>query len=82
MTFDPGAVIASVIGAVILLGGQQWMLHKQNRKDAKDREARDLAKDNRLAVLLENFPLHLHQDHDGIHYAYGMDPRVPRIRRD
>jgi hypothetical protein len=74
---DP-AITASIIGAVAVLGGQQWLLHHRNRKDAAARERHDLMKDNRLMVLLENFPLHIHDVHQGIRYPIGLDPRIPR----
>jgi hypothetical protein len=69
-------ILASVGAAVVTLLGNQWILHLQNRKDLESSKQHERDKDNRLAWLLENFPVHRHHDHTGISYPSGLDPRT------
>jgi hypothetical protein len=67
-------IIAAIIGAFALVIANQWILHNQNRREAKKKGDDELTKDNRLAFLLENFPPHRHDKHEGISYPSGMHP--------
>jgi hypothetical protein len=68
-------VLAAIGGGVVTILGNQWVLHLQNRKEARKLKEEELTRDNKLAFLLENFPPHLHQAHEGITYPAGLDPR-------
>ena len=65
------AALIGVAGVVIV---NQWILHLQNRRAAAEKAEKQKEKDNRLAVLLENFPPHRHRDHVNIDYPTGMHP--------
>jgi len=69
-----GSIVGALIGAVALILGNQWLLHSQNRRAAKEKAEKEQEKDNRLAFLLENFPPHRHRDHVNIDYPTGMHP--------
>lgn len=75
-------IIGALIGATGLIVVNQWVLHLQNRRRAKEKAEEELTKDNRLAFLLENFPPHLHDDHAGISYPAGMHPGGGSRRRE
>jgi hypothetical protein len=67
-------IIAAIISAFALVIVNQWILHTQNRRDAAKKAEDEVTKDNRLAFLLENFPPHRHEDHEGITYPAGLHP--------
>lgn len=67
-------ILGAVIGGVFLILGQQWLLHSQNRGIAKNKAEAEMLRDNRLGILLENFPPHRHQNHSGVTYPTGMHP--------
>lgn len=67
-------ILGAVIGGVFLILGQQWLLHSQNRSVAKNKAEAEMLRDNRLGILLENFPPHRHSSHTGLTYPTGMHP--------
>lgn len=71
-------ILAAMITGFVAILGTLLVLHMQNRKDSKTKAETEMLKDNRLAFLLENFPPHLHNDHQGINYPVGMHPRDRR----
>ncbi|HWH59340.1 MAG TPA: hypothetical protein VN682_17050 [Terriglobales bacterium] len=67
-------ILTAMIAGFATLFGTLLVLHAQNRKDAKTKAESEMLRDNRLAILLENFPPHRHRDHQGIDYPAGMHP--------
>ena len=67
-------ILAAMITGFGALLATQLLLHAQNRKDAKVKAESEMLKDNRLAILLENFPPHRHREHQNIDYPAGMHP--------
>ena len=68
------AILAAMITGFGAVLATLLLLHAQNRHTAKTKAEEDLRKDNRLAFMLENFPPHRHNDHQGINYPVGMHP--------
>lgn len=71
-------ILAAMITGFGAILGTLLVLHAQNRHTAKTKAEDELMRDNRLAFLLENFPPHIHSEHQGITYPVGMHPKRDR----
>lgn len=67
-------ILAAMIAGFVTILGTLLILHSQNRSAARTKADTELLRDNRLAILLENFPPHRHDTNSGINYPVGMHP--------
>jgi hypothetical protein len=67
-------MLTAMIAGFATIFGTLLVLHSQNRAAAKTKAENELLRDNRLAILLENFPPHRHDSNAGINYPVGMHP--------
>ena len=61
-------ILAAMIAGFITILATLLVLHSQNRAAARKKDDTELLRDNRLAILLENFPPHRHDSNAGINY--------------
>ncbi len=69
-----------VLPVMLTVMGSQWLSQRANRKRGEEKDRKrflmDLEKDNRLAILLENYRLHEHVEKDATLHSDGI--RYPR----
>lgn len=67
-------ILTAMIAGFATIFGTLLVLHAQNRSATRTKADAELLRDNRLAILLENFPPHRHDANTGINYPVGMHP--------